>query len=106
MTAADATPGGALAKRHDGVLTVSGDLTFATVPELVTQSEAWLAAGTGALTVDLGGVRRADSAGLALMVEWLRLAREGARELKFVHMPDQVRNFIHVSGLTQVLPAD
>jgi phospholipid transport system transporter-binding protein len=46
-------------------------------------------------------VSRADSAGLALLVEWQRLARRAGRELRFTDIPEQVQSLIHVSGLSQ-----
>ncbi len=91
----------AVRARTDGVLEVSGELTFATVPALLAANSG-LFAGSGALTVDLAGVSRADSAGVALLIEWLRLARRAGRELRYVNMPQQTAQLIRVSGLERV----
>ncbi|HEY8553493.1 MAG TPA: STAS domain-containing protein, partial [Burkholderiales bacterium] len=56
--------------RPDGVLAVAGDLTFETVPEIYAESRAWFERANGRVTVDLAEVERADSAGLALLLEW------------------------------------
>ena len=83
----------------DGQLTVSGALSFDTVPDVLTRTAAWVAASVK--TVDLARVQRADSAGLALMVEWLRLARKAGRNLQFIQIPEQVREIIRVNGLSR-----
>jgi phospholipid transport system transporter-binding protein len=96
--------GNGLERRADGVLAVSGALTFQTVPDIHERANAWVRAPNGTVAVDLSGVTRADSAGLALLLEWLRLAAGGGRELRFVNVPDQVHRLIEINGLTEILP--
>jgi len=81
---------------------VTGVLTFDTVPDWFRQSAGWFA-GSGDLLIDLGGVTRADSAGLALMLEWLRRARAANRTLRFASVPDQVQTLIRINGLQDAL---
>lgn len=81
---------------------VSGVLTFDTVPDLFRQSTAWFA-GNGDLLIDLAAVTRADSAGLALMLEWLRRARAANRTLRFANIPAQVQTLIRINGLQDAL---
>ena len=54
------------------------------------------------VTIDMQGISLADSAGLALMIEWLQRARATRREIVFANIPEQVRQLIRVNGLTQV----
>lgn len=82
---------------------VDGVLTFESVPDLFRQSVAWFA-GSGDLVIDLAGVTRADSAGLALMLEWLRRARAARRGLHFANIPAQVQTLIRINGLQDALP--
>jgi ABC-type transporter Mla MlaB component len=84
----------------NGTAWVSGALTFETVPGYYAGTRAWLSGG-GALTVDLAGVERVDSAGVALLLEWQALARAAGRALTYANMPEQVRHMISVSGLAQ-----
>ncbi len=81
---------------------VSGALTFDSVPALYNDSKGWFAAGSE-LVIDLVQVERADSAGLALMVEWLRLARLADCRLRFANIPVQVQTLIRVNGLQDAL---
>lgn len=86
-----------------GEFYLRGELTFATVPALLTASAARLP-GSAALRIDLAGVQRADSAGLALLAEWLRGASARQQPITFTNAPDQLCNLARVSGLDQVLP--
>lgn len=106
MSAVAAIEVGHATPQGDGTLVVDGVLTFDTVPNVLQQSASWIQKPGGAITVDLHGVVRADSAGLALLVEWLRLARIKNRELKFTNVPEQVRSLIRVNGLDRALGFD
>ncbi len=92
-----------VAFRDDGTVAVAGALTFDTVPRVFEQSTAWLERPGGPISIDLREVSRADSAGLALLVEWLRLAKTKGRSLKFVNAPEQVKSLIRVNGLDRAL---
>ncbi len=92
--------------RGPGQYEVRGQLTFATVPQFFTHTAALLASGDGPVTVDLAGVTLADSAGIALLVEWQQQARAANRALQFANIPEQVRKIIHVSGLQRAFSID
>jgi len=96
MTAETATDAG-----PPGRQTLSGALSFETVPDIYHASLAWF--GEKSLTVDFAQVSKADSAGLALMTEWLRMAREKNCRIEFLNIPEQVQELIRVSGLQDVL---
>lgn len=51
------------------------------------------------LQVDLSGVTDANSAGLALLIEWLALARRENHHITFHHIPDSLRQ---LAGVCQV----
>lgn len=87
----------------DGRLVVEGALTFATVPDVLSPSAVWIQQGSGDISVDLNGVTRTDSAGLALLVELLQLAQARGRSVRFVHVPEQLHSLIRVNGLGAAL---
>jgi phospholipid transport system transporter-binding protein len=87
----------------DGTLAVRGVLSFDTVPDVFAKSAAWVRQSQGAITIDLKDVHRADSAGLALLVEWLQLARRRNLSLTFTNVPEQVRSLARVNGLSNAL---
>ncbi|HCU54813.1 MAG TPA: hypothetical protein DIC36_11245 [Gammaproteobacteria bacterium] len=81
---------------------VQGALTFDTVPDWFAKGSGWFS-GDGELIIDLAGVTRTDSAGLALLIEWLRLARTAKRPLRFTNVPDQVQTLTRINGLQDAL---
>ncbi|MCW8983134.1 MAG: STAS domain-containing protein, partial [Gammaproteobacteria bacterium] len=58
----------------------------------------------GDLTIDLGGVSRGDSAGLALLIHWVRELRGTGRYLSFIHTPAHLMRLAEASDLTEILP--
>ena len=86
----------------DGTVRVSGPLTFDTVEAVRAASRAGMGPDRWrgeALTFDLGGVGRADSAGLALLVAWQRTAhREGGR-IHFRGTPPALRAIAGLCGV-------
>ncbi len=87
-----------------GGLRVSGELVFETVPELLEQGRVLFEEGAPGFELDLGGVTRADSAGLALLVEWMRIAHRRHRNIVFRNVPEQMLAIARVSGLEEILP--
>jgi len=81
---------------------LSGPLVFDTVPGIYAASVGWFA-GAGGLVLNLEAVTHADSAGLGLMIEWLRLARTAGCTLRFINIPSQMQVLIRVNGLQDTL---
>ena len=94
--------GNGFSARDQGTFALSGQMTFQTVPLFLAHTNEWLQGDARTVTIDMQGVTLADSAGLALMLEWLQRARAAGREMVFTNIQDQVRDLIRVSGLTQV----
>lgn len=74
----------------DGRFTLSGDLTFETAEEILRASEAPFEEHTQ-LEIDLSGVEEADSAGLALLLEWVTWANHSVREIRFTRIPEKIQ---------------
>ncbi|MBI5450950.1 MAG: STAS domain-containing protein [Gammaproteobacteria bacterium] len=79
---------------------VRGELSFDTVAQLLGRSPVHGAQ----LRVDLGGVSRTDSAGLALLVSWMREARHAGCDIRFSNVPPQLLAIARVSGFDRLLP--
>ncbi|MDX1572936.1 MAG: STAS domain-containing protein [Methylophaga sp.] len=84
-------------------LRVSGDLTIDAVPDYLKQSEA-LFGELADLHIDLSAVTRSDSAGLALLIRWMREARASDKNIVFEDMPAQMLAMAEASGLDTILP--
>lgn len=82
---------------------VMGPLTFATATEALAASQG-LFAGKKKLTLDLAGVEATDSAGLALLVEWVSAAKHAGCKLKLSHVPKQALALARISEVEKLLP--
>jgi phospholipid transport system transporter-binding protein len=82
---------------------VAGNLVFETVRDILRQSASAFASN-GQLSIDLSQVRNADSAGLALLIEWYRLAEKAKRPLRFTGTPKQLLALAKISDVDEVLP--
>lgn len=58
------------------------------------------------LRVDLQGVTAADSAGLALLLEWARYAKKQDKKLHLYHLPAVMEKIMLVTSLNEVLQLD
>ena len=83
-------------------LRASGELDFATAAAALEQGAALL--GTGPRwTVDLSGVTSGDSAGVAVLLEWLSVASARRVTLRFESIPEQMQAIARISELQDVL---
>jgi phospholipid transport system transporter-binding protein len=98
-----ATPGPArLEALGNGRFKVFGALNADTATELLDRSrEAFK--GATALEIDLSDVPEGDSAGLALLIEWLRLAKQRQQTIHFKNVPEQIAALARISEVENLL---
>jgi len=82
---------------------VDGDLVFGTVAELLSWP-ASLVGDNGTVVVDLQGVDHADSAGLALILEWTDLAASEGKDLRFANLPESLVRIGALTNLDSLVP--
>ena len=85
-----------------GLIAVKGPVTFATAGTLLEAGRALLQ-GQAAVTVNLGEVSNVDSAGLALLLEWLRQARAERRTVVYQGVPEKLLAIARLSGVEALL---
>lgn len=78
-----------LEDRGDGFFALSGEVSFDTAERILRESEEPFEEHTQ-LEIDLSGVTLSDSAGLALLLEWVTWANHTVREIRFTGMPERV----------------
>ncbi|MGH8190761.1 MAG: STAS domain-containing protein [Rhodanobacteraceae bacterium] len=83
-------------------LAIRGELTFATAARVRAEGDRALTAGTQT-RLDLAGVTRADSAGLACVIALAAAAGRAGRRLEVVHWPEGLRALAEVCGVTALL---
>jgi phospholipid transport system transporter-binding protein len=81
---------------------VNGALTFATARDALLLSQSVFGEPTD-LNIDLSGVTNADSAGLAVLIEWYLLANRANKAIHFVGVPVQLRALAKISDVDELL---
>ena len=81
---------------------LSGDLLFENAVRLLDEGAAAFGTDTHA-EIDLSQVRRVDSAGLALLVEWSVAARNSGRTVTYLNVPSVLGALAGLSDLTPFL---
>ncbi len=89
----------------DGRFKVSGPLNAGTAGALLERS-AELFKDVSNLDLDLSGVPEGDSAGLALLIEWLRVARKNKQQIHFANLPQQIAALAVISEVAELLVPD
>lgn len=88
--------------RGGDTLELSGALTFATAARAFAEGTRALAAGAQT-RLDLGGVTRVDSAGLACVLGLAAAASRAGRRLGVVHWPEGLRALAAVCDVETLL---
>ena len=81
---------------------VTGSLHFTTVSALLAAGVAAIDSGRVDV-IDLAGVTMSDSAGLALLIEWLSVAKAAGRSLRFENIPTQLQQLARLSEVEELL---
>ena len=95
--------GARLDSAGNGRFRVDGILDASTAGQVLEQSEPLFAQASADIEVDLSGVGESDSAGLALLIEWLRLARQGGKPIRFKNVPAQIEALARISEVEELI---
>ena len=79
-----------------------GSLHFSTVSALLAEGEEAINEGRAEL-IDLAGVTGSDSSGLALLIEWLSVAKVAGRSLRYDNLPSQLQQLARLSEVEEML---
>lgn len=83
---------------------VAGNLSFDTASYLLQQGNVLFATASN-ITIDLSAVSHADSAGLALLLEWLRYGKLNNKTVRYINMPAQLKSLAAISEVDTMLLA-
>ena len=93
----------ALTATGPGQYRVTGDLDFTSVVPLVLEGERVFTASPR-VRIDLQGVGQANSAGLALLLEWLEQAKRRDQHIELVNLPESLARIARITNLAGLLP--
>ncbi len=86
----------------EGRFSLSGDMSFETANQILKSSER-LFRKHAALEIDLSGVGKADSAGLALMLEWKAQAGQRGAPIQFIDIPESLLAVAKTSEVSELI---
>jgi phospholipid transport system transporter-binding protein len=87
-----------IVSKGNGRWLIHGELTFASIHGKLIDSPPFLRGGKD-IILDFSQVTNIDSAGLALMIEWIKVTRHYRAQLHFKNVPKQLLNLAKLSGL-------
>jgi phospholipid transport system transporter-binding protein len=96
----------AISEPAAGRLAVTGELTFATARD-ARQMGVLMLEGSSArsIVIDCAAVTHADSAGLAVLLDWLAWGRRKSRAITLENLPDSLVAIARISEVDGLLRA-
>ncbi|MEM9171887.1 MAG: STAS domain-containing protein [Pseudomonadota bacterium] len=88
----------------DGLFRLAGEVTFSTVRGLLDSGQKAFEPHSR-IIIDLSEITRSDSAGLALLIEWVTWANHSVREIRYQHVPEKLMNIASISEVEALLDA-
>lgn len=83
-------------------IVVAGDLNFFTVMSLLQESRL-LFSKVSAIRLDFSQVAVSNSAGLALILEWIKMAKTQKKSIVLINLPEQLISIAKVCGIVQLV---
>ncbi|HUL57140.1 MAG TPA: STAS domain-containing protein [Usitatibacter sp.] len=83
----------------------AGELSFHTIPAVLARSAEYSARADlpGKLTIDFSAVTGVDSAAVALLLDWRRMAIARGRTLVFVNLPANLLALAELYGVSELI---
>lgn len=81
---------------------ITGDLNFSTV-ETLWKETLPLFTTMHEITFDFSKVTSANSAGITLLIEWLKHAKREKKSISFANIPASIMSLATISGIDKLL---
>ena len=88
----------------DGHFAIRSDLTFESASRILLQSKQMFAS-CDRISVEMSAAGEADSAGLALLLEWISWTRHTNREITYEKIPERLLAIARISEVSDLLGA-
>lgn len=88
----------------DNRFILTGELDFCNVMSVYEKSLPYIK-NCSSLTFDFSRLTNSSSAGIALMVEWLKLANAEAKTVRFESLPDALMSILQAAGMNELITA-
>ena len=91
-----------LQEHGDGRFSLGGQVSFHTA-ETILRESARLFAAHDRIRIDLSAVERTDSAGLALLLEWISQASQSGKQIAFDEIPEKIHAIAETAEIDELL---
>lgn len=87
------------------VLQIEGALNFVSMPRILEETALYAAQDTlpSCLAIDFANVTEIDSSAVALLLHWRREAARLGKELRYVHLPQNLAALAQLYGVDQMI---
>lgn len=84
---------------------LSGVLSYATVNDFLAKGQKIILQTSQheSLLFDLNQINDADSAGVSILIEWLRFAQKKGSTLAYSNIPERMLSLMQVNGVDSIL---
>jgi phospholipid transport system transporter-binding protein len=86
----------------DNILVIDGELNFQTIPDL-WQASLPLLTRASPIVIDCAGIAAANSGALALLLEWIKYAKEVQKPLQFKQLSPQILSIAEIAGIKDLI---
>ena len=87
---------------NDNIFFIQGDLDFFNVMSVYEKSLPRVMASP-LLQFDFSQLKSSDSSGLALIIEWIKLARQHNKKIHFLHLSKELMSIANAAGLDKLI---
>ena len=84
------------------VIPLRGDITFASANEILQKARGKVLESD--VVLDFSDVQKSDSVALAILLEWLRAARQTGHSITVQNMPDGLTSLAQMYGVSELIP--
>jgi phospholipid transport system transporter-binding protein len=87
------------------VLKPEGELSFETIPTVLAETAEFAARPDlpGTICIDFSAITGVDSAAVALLLEWRRMALKRGKTLQFSHLPANLLALAELYGVADLI---
>lgn len=82
----------------------AGHVDFDNLVSIREEGESAIREAGRNVTIDLSGIESGNSAVVALLMAWFRLAENSGKSIVFATPRVEIENIVELAGLTEVLP--
>ncbi|HBC71571.1 MAG TPA: hypothetical protein DCZ38_02155 [Coxiellaceae bacterium] len=87
----------------DGIVHISGELNFVTVP-MLSKNNRSLITNNSEVIFDLSQVTISDNTGVALLIALTSYAKDMGKKISFINLPKQLLELVAAGGVRDILP--